>query len=134
MSFLDAFQGYHQITLAPKDQEKNSFITPKGNYYYTVMPFGLKNGGPTYQWMVTRMFKDQIGKMVEVYIDDIVVKTKKSEGRARDLVKVFEILRQHKLRLHAEKCAFRVGSGNFLGYMITTRGIKVNLDQITTIQ
>ena len=58
MSFLDAFQGYHQIVLAPKDQEKTSFITPEGNYYYIVMPFGMKNAGATYQWMVTCVFKD----------------------------------------------------------------------------
>ena len=76
MSFLDTFQGYHQIALALKDQEKISFITSKGNYHYIVMLFGLKNAGATYQWMVTCMFKDLIGKTVEVYIDDMVVKTK----------------------------------------------------------
>ena len=64
MSFLDAFQGYHQIALALEDQEKISFITLEGNYHYTVMPFWLKNAGATYQLMVTRMFKDQIGETV----------------------------------------------------------------------
>ena len=64
MSFLDAFQGYHQIALALEDQEKISFITPEGNYHYTMMPFGLKNAGVIYQRMVTRMFKDQIGEAV----------------------------------------------------------------------
>ena len=58
MSFLNAFQGYHQITLAPEDQEKTSFITPTGNFHYKVMPFGLKYVGFTYQRMVTKMFKD----------------------------------------------------------------------------
>ena len=71
---------------------------------------------------------------MEVYIDDIVVKTKKSGGDAHDLVEVFEMLRQHKLHLHAEKCAFGVGSGKFLGYMITTQDIEVNPNQITAIQ
>ena len=62
MSFLDVFQGYHQIALVLEDQEKTSFITPKGNYHYTMMPFGLKNARATYQRMVTQMFKEQIGE------------------------------------------------------------------------
>ena len=80
------------------------------------------------------MFKDLIGKTVEVYIDDMVVQTKESGRHARDLVEVFDILRQHKLCLNAEKCSFGVGSDKFLGYMITTRGIEVNPDQIIAIQ
>lgn len=134
MSFLDTFQGYHQIALAPEDQEKTTFITPKGNYHYTMMPFGLKNVGATYQQMVTRMFKELIGTTVEAYIDDMVVKTREKVGHAYNLEKVFNILRQHKLRLYAKKCAFEVGLGKFLGCMITTRGIEVNPDQITAIQ
>ena len=72
MSFLDAFQGNHQIALSPEDREKTAFIAPLGIYCYKVMPFGLKNAGATYQRMVTRMFKDQIGKTMEIYIDDMV--------------------------------------------------------------
>ena len=72
--------------------------------------------------------------MVEVYIDDMVVKSKKSEEHVPNLVKIFEILRHHKLRLNASKCAFGVRSGKFLGYMITAQGIEVNPDQITAIQ
>ena len=75
MSFLDAFQGYHLISLAAEDQGKTSFISPKANYHYTVMPFGLKNAGATYQKMMTRMFREKIRTMVEVYIDDMVVKS-----------------------------------------------------------
>ena len=85
MSFLDALQGYHQITLAPKDQEKIAFISPNANYHYTVMPFGLKNAGATYQQMMTRMFRDKIGRMVEVYIDDMVVKSKQKGRHIEDL-------------------------------------------------
>ena len=77
MSFLDAFQGYHQIALATEDQEKTTFISPDANYHYTMMPFGLKNAGATYQRMMTRMFRDKIGWTVEVYIDDMVVKRKR---------------------------------------------------------
>jgi len=76
MSFLDAFQGYHQIPLALGDQEKRAFITSTRNYHYKVMPFGLKNVGFTYQRMITRMFEPQLGKNIEVYIDDMVVKSK----------------------------------------------------------
>ena len=76
MSFLDAFQGYHQIHLALDDQEKTAFVTLIGNYHYKVMPFGLKNAGSTYQRMMTRMFELQLGKNIEIYIDDMVVKSK----------------------------------------------------------
>ena len=76
MSFLDAFQGYHQIALALEDQGKTAFISLDANYHYTVMPFGLKNAGDTYQRMMTRMFRDKIGRTMEVYIDDMVVKSK----------------------------------------------------------
>ena len=78
MSFLDAYRGYHQIPLSGPDQEKTAFITPQGIYCYKVMPFGLKNEGVTYQRLVTKMFQAQLGKTVEVYIDDIVVKSKRS--------------------------------------------------------
>ena len=76
MSFLDVFQGYHQIALTVKDQEKTTFISPYANYYYIVMPFGLKNARAIYQRMMMRMFRDKIRRTVEVYIDDMVVKSK----------------------------------------------------------
>ena len=76
MSFLDAFQGYHQIPLALDDQEKTAFVTLIGNYHYKVMPFRLKNTGSTYQRMMTRMFELLLGKNIEIYIDDMVVKAK----------------------------------------------------------
>ena len=77
MSFLDAFWGYHQIALSAKDQEKMAFISSKANYHYTVMPFGLKNAGAIYQRMMTRIFRDKIRRLVEVYIDDMMVKSKR---------------------------------------------------------
>ena len=76
MSFLDAFQRYHQIPLALDDQEKTAFVTLIGNYHYKVMPFGLNNARSTYQRMITKMFKPLLGKNIEVYIDDMVVKSK----------------------------------------------------------
>ncbi|XP_065631241.1 uncharacterized protein LOC136068256 [Quercus suber] len=98
------------------------------------MSFGLKNAGSTYQRMMTKMFESQLGKSVEVYIDDIVVKSKVISEHVKDLDNVFETLRRHKLRLNASKCSFGVGSGKFLGYMVTHRGIEVNPDQIKAIQ
>ena len=133
MSFLDAFQGYHQILLALDDQEKTAFITPFGNYHYKVMPFGLKNAGSTYQRMMNKMFEPQLGRNIEVYIDDMVVKSKVVSEHMGDLTSIFGILRKHKLRLNASKCSFGVGSGKFLGYMVTHRGIEVNPDQIKAI-
>ena len=133
MSFLDAFQGYHQIPLAMDDQEKTAFVTPVGNYHYKVMPFSLKNAGSTYQRIMTKMLEPQLGKNVEVYIDDMVVKSKLVFEHVRDLTSIFEILREHKLRLNASKCSFRVGSRKFLGYLVTHRGIEVNPDQIKAI-
>ena len=85
MSFLDAFQDYHQIPLALDDQEKTTFVTPIGNYHYKIMPFGLKNAGTTYQRMMTRMFKSQSGKNIEIYIDDMVVKNKMVSEHLGDL-------------------------------------------------
>uniref|UniRef100_A0A2N9J0F4 RNase H type-1 domain-containing protein n=1 Tax=Fagus sylvatica TaxID=28930 RepID=A0A2N9J0F4_FAGSY len=134
MSFLDAFQGYHQIALSAEDREKTAFITPLGIYCYKVMPFGLKNAGATYQRMVTKMFKDQIGKTMEIYIDDMVVKSRLSQDHLKDLTETFRVLRLHKLRLNASKCVFGVGSGKFLGFMVSHRGIEVNPDQIKVIQ
>ena len=133
MSFLDAFQGYHQIPLALDDQEKTVFVTPVGNYHYKVMPFGLKNAGSTYQRMMTKMFEPQLGKNVEVYIDDMVVKSKLVFELVEDLTSIFKILREYKLRLNASKCSFGGGSGKFLAYMVTHRGIEVNPDQIKAI-
>ena len=128
MRFLDAFQGYHQIPLALGDQEKIAFVTPTGNYRYKVMFFGLKNARSTYQRMMTRIFESQLGKNIEFYIDDMVVKSKVVFEHVGDLRDIFEILRKHKLRLKASKCFFGIGLGKFLGYMVTHYGIEVNPD------
>ena len=97
------------------------------------MPFGLKSTGSTYQRMMTKMFKPQPGKNIEVYIDDMVVKSKVESKHINDFETVFEILRRHKLCLNATKCSFRVRFGKFLVYMVTHRGIEVNSDQIRAI-
>ena len=133
MSFLNDFQRYHQIPLALDDQEKTTFVTPIGNYHYKVMPFSLKNAGSTYQKMMTKMFEPHLGKSIEVYIDDMVMKSKMVSEHVRDLENIFEILRKHKLRLNASKCSFGVGSGKFLGYMVTHQVIEINPNQTKAI-
>ena len=119
--------------MALDDQEKTAFVTPIGNYHYKVMPFGLKNAGSTYQRMMTRMFESLLGKNIGIYIDDMVVKSKMVSEHLGDLRIIFEVLRNYKLCLNASKCSFGVGSGKFLGYMVTHKGIEVNLDQIKAI-
>uniref|UniRef100_A0A2N9GCP7 Reverse transcriptase domain-containing protein n=1 Tax=Fagus sylvatica TaxID=28930 RepID=A0A2N9GCP7_FAGSY len=133
LSFLDAFQGYHQIPMNPADQEKTAFITPRGTYCYRVMPFGLKNAGSTYQRMVTKMFGHMIGNTVEVYIDDMLVKSLREESHLADLLQVFNILRKNNLRLNASKCTFGVESGKFLGHVVSRKGIEANPDQVTAL-
>ena len=133
MSFLDVFQRYHQIPLALDNQERTSLVTPIGNYHYKVMSFGLKNAGATYQRMMTKLFEPQLRKNVEVYIDDMVVKSKLESEHVNDLESIFDILRRHKLRLNASKCSFSIRSGKLLGYMVTHRGIEVKHDQIKAI-
>ena len=133
MSFLDVFQGYHQIPLALNDQEKAAFVTPTRNYHYKMIPFGLKNARFTYQQMMTRMSEPQLGKNIEIYIDDMVVKSKVKSEHVNDLGSIFEVLRKHKLNLNASKCSFGVSSGKFLGYMVSHCGIEVNPNQIKAI-
>jgi len=128
LSFLDAFSGYNQIKMNPKDVDKTAFITEQGIYCYNVMPFSLKNAGATYQRMMDRFFKDNVGKNIYVYVDDMVVKTKAGGDHLDDLQEIFQILRHYRLRLNPAKCAFAVGGGKFLGFMISQRGIEANPD------
>ncbi|XP_012852376.1 PREDICTED: uncharacterized protein LOC105971987 [Erythranthe guttata] len=133
LSFLDAYQGYNQIFLALEDQERASFITDQGIYCYQVMPFGLKNAGATYQRLVNKMFADQIGKNMEVYIDDMLVKSVKVSDHLTDLDQCFATLRKYKMKLNPLKCSFGVRGGKFLGYMILQRGIEANPAKIEAI-
>ena len=119
LSFLDAFSGYDQIPMHPLDAEKKSFITPYGLYYYNVMPFGLNNAGATYQRLVTKMFQPLLDNTMEVYIDDMLVKSKQRPDHAAHLQQTFDLLRQYGMKLTPLKCAFGVSAGKFLGFMVT---------------
>ncbi|XP_073131635.1 uncharacterized protein [Henckelia pumila] len=110
-------EGYHQIPLAKEDQNKVSFVTSTGTYCYVVMPFGLKNAGATYQRLIDKVFKQQIGKNIEVYVDDILVKSRIAKQFIADLTQTFQTLREYRLMLNPSKCTFGVQTGKFLGYM-----------------
>ncbi|KAL8102849.1 hypothetical protein AgCh_027393 [Apium graveolens] len=133
LSFMDGFSGYNQIKMHKDDILKVSFITDFGVYCYLVMAFGLKNAGATYQRLVNKIFKDLIGKTMEVYVDDMLVKSLVKTDHITHLREAFEVLRYHKMMLNPTKCAFGVGSGNFLGLMVSKRGIEANPDKIKAI-
>ncbi|KAL0394719.1 UNVERIFIED_CONTAM: Pro-Pol polyprotein [Sesamum latifolium] len=114
LSMMDASQGYHQIMLAPEDRKKVSFITSSGTFCYMAMPFGLKNAGATYQRLVDKIFQSHIGRNVEVYVDNMLVKSKKAEDHIADLEETFAILKKYRLKLNPAKCAFGVQGGHFL--------------------
>ena len=118
LNFMDAFSGYNQISMDPSDQEKTSFVTDQGTYYYRVMPFGLKNAGATYQRLVNRMFQKQIGTFMEVYIDDMLVKSIKAELHIIHLAEAFQILKSYNMKLNPAKCAFGVSAEKFLGFIV----------------
>ncbi|RDX63123.1 hypothetical protein CR513_58484, partial [Mucuna pruriens] len=108
LSFMDAYSGYNQIRMHLEDEEKIAFITDGGAICYKVMSFGLKNAGATYQRLMDKIFLGLMGKDVEVYMDDMVVKSDKGEDHCKALEQVFEMLRKHQLRLNPEKCSFGV--------------------------
>ncbi|KAL6125060.1 hypothetical protein ACLB2K_077568 [Fragaria x ananassa] len=125
LSFMDGFSGYNQIKMAARDAEKTAFLTPYGNFHYTVMPFGLKNAGATYQRATTAIFHDMMGKEVEDYVDDLVVKSK-TRGEH------WSILR-NRVKMNPKKCSFGVSIGKFLGFVVHSRGIDVDLDKARAI-
>ena len=133
LSFMDAFSSYNQISMNPNDQEKNSFVTAQGTYCYRVMSFGLKNAGATYQRLVNRMFQKHIGATMEVYIDDMLVKSTKSDLHITHLSEAFQILRNYNMKLNPAKCTFGVSAEKFLGFIVNHRGIEANPDKIKAV-
>ena len=133
LSFMDAFSGYNQIRMHEDDQEKTSFITSQGLFYYKVMPFGLKNAGATYQRLMNIMFAPQIGRNVQVYMNDMLVKSQREEDYLEDLRETFDTLHSYNMKLNPGKCTFRVAAGKFLGFMVSQRGIEANPDKIRAI-
>ena len=124
--FLEAFSGYHQIPMHSPDAEKTSFITPHGLYCYNVMPFGLKNVGATYQRLVTKMLCSLLEITMEVYIDDMLVKSKQRPDHAVHLQQTFDLRRKYGMKLNPLKCTFGLNVDRFLCFMVTQRGIEAN--------
>ena len=115
------------------DQEKTSFVTSQGFFCYKVMPFGLKNTDATYQRLMNKMFANQIRRNVQVYVDDMLVKSRREEDHLKDLEETFNILRSYNMKLNPSKCAFGVTTGKFLAFMMSQRGIEANPDKIRAI-
>lgn len=133
-SFVDGLSGYNQIMMAVGDMSKTSFITPWGTFCYRAMPFGLKNAGATYQRAATTLLHDLIHDIVEVYVDDMIVKSKNREGHIASLRSFFDRIRKYKLRLNPQKCVFSVTSGKLLGFVVSQEGIMVDSDKVKAIQ
>ncbi|KAL0405189.1 UNVERIFIED_CONTAM: putative protein K02A2.6 [Sesamum latifolium] len=130
---MDASQGYHQIMLAPEDHKRVSFIISDGTFCYMAMSFVLKNAGATYQRLVDKIFRPQLGRNMEVYMDDMLVKSKEAHEHVEDLEETFAVLRKYRLKLNPGKCAFGVSGGRFLGFMVIQRGIEANPTKIKAI-
>ncbi|KAK8955117.1 hypothetical protein KSP39_PZI001888 [Platanthera zijinensis] len=133
MSFLDAFSGYHQIRMHPPDIKDVSFITGDRCYCYKMMPFGLKNAGATFQKMMDRVFREQKGRNLEVYVDDLMIKSPDVDSHLQDLEETFATLRRYKMRLNPLKCVFGASRGKFLGHLLTPAGVEPNPDKMRAI-
>ncbi|GKB43446.1 reverse transcriptase domain-containing protein, partial [Tanacetum coccineum] len=131
--FLDAYKGYHQIQMAKEDEEKTAFITSQGIFCYTKMPFGLRNAGATYQRLVDKAFHKQIGRNLEVYVDDLVIKIHTEDEIVRDIEETFKTLREINMKLNPKKCTFGVEEGMFLGYKVNSKGLKVCPDKVDAV-
>jgi hypothetical protein len=134
LSFLDGYSTYHQTSLAIDDEEKITFITPFGIYYYTKMAFGFMNRGATYQKCIQIILEAQIRGNIEIYIDDVVVNSKKHGDLLDDLKDTFDNLHKYKMKLNPKKCVFSVSSGKLLGYMVSARGIDTNQKKVEAIE
>jgi hypothetical protein len=135
LSFMDGNAGYNQIFMAEEDIHKTAFRCPGaiGLFEWVVMTFGLKSAGATYQRAMNYIYHDLIGWLVEVYIDDVVVKSKEIEDHIADLRKVFERTRKYGLKMNPTKCAFGVSAGQFLGFLVHERGIEITQRSINAI-
>ncbi|GJU38451.1 reverse transcriptase domain-containing protein [Tanacetum coccineum] len=112
--------------MGEEDEEKMEFYTDQGTYCYTKMPFGQKNVGATYQRLVDSTFQYQIGRNLEAYMDNMVIKSKDEKFPLADIAETFDNLKKINMKVNPKKCSFGVEEGKFLGYMVTLKGIKAN--------
>jgi hypothetical protein len=136
LSFLNGNAGYNQIFMADEDISKTTFICPGfvGLFEWVVMTFGLKNAGATYQRAMNLIFQDLLGIIVQVYIDDIVVKSTGDDSHLADLRLPFEKMCQYKLKMNPLKCAFGVSAGKFLGFIVHEKGIEIDPKKVEAIR
>jgi len=132
-SFMDGFSGYNQIKMAPEDMEKITFVTLWGTFCYKVMSFGLKNAGATYQRAMVALFHNMMHREIEVYVDDMIAKSKIEEEHLVNLRRLFERLRGYQLRLNPAKCTFKVKSGKLLGFIVSQKEIEVDPEKVKSI-
>lgn len=133
LSFLNTFSRYHQIPMFSSDEKKTVFVTPQGLYCYKVMSFELKNASATYQRLITQIFKPLIDRTMEVYIDDIIMKSETRAEHAQHLEKAFCLIQAYNMKLNLAKCVFKVNVGKFLRFMVTKMGIEINLIQVKVV-
>ncbi|KAM1125124.1 hypothetical protein ACFX2B_039957 [Malus domestica] len=135
LSFIDGHAGYNQIFIAEVDVHKIAFRCPVAleTYEWVIMPFGLKNAGTTYQHAMNTIFHDLIGTTIEVYIDDVVVKSKSRQTYIDDLRQAFLRMQRHKLKMNPAKYTFGVSVANFLSFLIHHRGIEVDANKARVI-
>ncbi|CAH1413246.1 unnamed protein product [Lactuca virosa] len=117
--FLDAYKGYHQVQMKREDEAKTTFHTERGTFCYQKIPFGLKNAGATYQRLMDKISADQIGRNIEVYVDDMVIKSRNEETLLHDVEETLKTLAKAQMKLNPTKCTFGVKEGQFLGYQIS---------------
>ncbi|CAJ2642293.1 unnamed protein product [Trifolium pratense] len=135
LSMLDGYSGYNQIFIAEEDVAKTAFrcTGALGTYEWVVMPFGLKNAGATYQRAMNLIFHDFIDTFMQVYIDDIIVKSSSQNDHLVYLRKSFERMRKYGLKMNPLKCAFCVHAGDFLGFVVHKKGIEINQNKTKAI-
>jgi hypothetical protein len=134
LSFIDAYSSFHQIKMAKDDRKHTTFVIVDGLFCYIVMSYGLLNALPTFARAMNITLGDLVRDIVEVYVDDIIVKTRESNSLLENLAHVFDKLRATSTKLNPEKCVFGISVGKLLGFLVSHRGIEVNPDKIRAIK
>jgi hypothetical protein len=134
LCFLYAYSSFHQISMSREDEEHTAFITVDGLFYYVSVPYGLKNALLTFVCALHKIFRDLIRDLIEVYIDDIIIKIKSRSSMLDNITIVFDKLRSTRTKLNPDKCVFRVSVGKLLGFLVLHQGIEVNPEKIKAIE
>jgi hypothetical protein len=134
LSLLDGFLGYNQVWVNEDDRHKNYFTTPWGTFEYLRMPFGLLNVGATFQRAMDYAFRDLMGKIIEIYQDDLTMFSKERHSHVGHLRQIFERCRKYGISLNPKKSIFGVLEGNILGHIVSKDGVKVDPERIKGIK